>query len=68
MGTKMGKKMERVAAWLEAGMPDDDESLAEYGITVKVMKKLEKRVFAAIHEKMTATPGKITFAEHRTLQ
>lgn len=33
-----------------------------------LLKKIEKRVFKAVAEKMLANPGKMTFAEHRTIQ
>lgn len=34
----------------------------------KLLKKVEKRVFSAIADKMLANPGKITFAQHKTVQ
>ena len=62
------KKTERLEAWLKAGMPDDAESLDKFGIGMAELKKLEKRVMRAVHDKMTQRPDVFTFAEHRTLQ
>jgi hypothetical protein len=59
---------DRLAEWLEAGMPADDESLAKWKITEKDMRVLNKRLMRAIAAKMTRIPGKIVLAEHRTVQ
>jgi hypothetical protein len=64
----MGQKSDRLHLWLEAGMPDDDESLRKYGIGDKELRTLQKRVMLAIASKMLAAPGRMTFADHRTLQ
>lgn len=34
----------------------------------KLLRKIEKRVFALIAAKMLANPGKTTFAQHETIQ
>jgi len=62
----MSKKL--LEAWVEAGLPDDEESLVKYKVTPKLLKKLEKRVFKAIAAKMLEAPGVTTFAQHRTIQ
>jgi hypothetical protein len=61
-------RKDRLEAWMKAGMPDDIDELEKFGITTKDVKKLEKRVMAAVARKMTERPDVFTFAEHRTLQ
>lgn len=34
----------------------------------KLLRKIEKRVFALVAAKMLANPSKITFAQHGTIQ
>jgi len=52
---------QRIQDWLDGKVTDDD-------LTKKEVKWLEKRVFKAIAAKMLATPGKIVFCQHETLQ
>lgn len=54
-------------AWMDAGMPDDAESLARYRINTKDVLRLEKRLMAAIAEKR-AMSNKMVFSDHRTMQ
>jgi hypothetical protein len=62
------KREDNIKAWMEQGMPDDYESLERFGITVKDIKRLEKRVMKAVANKKLEDPTKMVFAEHRTLQ
>lgn len=62
------ERKDRLAPWVEAGMPCDDASLDRYGITWRDVKALEKRVMTAVTNKKLADPIKIVFAEHRTIQ
>lgn len=59
-------KNERLDAWVQAGMSEDD--VDKFGITLKDVRRLEKRVMKAIAAKMLQRPDVVTFAEHRTLQ
>jgi hypothetical protein len=46
----------------------DSEDLVEEPGDMKLLRKMEKRLFELITEKMLATPGKTTFAQHGTIQ
>ena len=46
---------------------DPDELVTQPG-DMKLLRKMEKRVFELIAQKMLANPGKTTFAQHKTVQ
>lgn len=46
----------------------DPEDLVSESSDMKLLKKMEKRVFELITERMLANPGKTTFAQHKTVQ
>ncbi len=55
-------------AWIEHGMPDDTNMLQKFGITLKDLKKLEKRVMRVVQAKILSNADTMGFVEHRTLQ
>ncbi len=46
----------------------DPEDLVMQPGDMKLLRKAEKRVFELIAQKMLSNPGKMTFAQHETIQ
>ena len=46
----------------------DPEDLVHEPGDMKLLRKIEARVFTLVAEKMLTNPGKTTFAQHKTIQ